>query len=121
MPAPNDTAIARATPSACKVDSTRRLKRTMADLVATGSLEMGAHRPKDAARSQRCCRAGTPVFVNHLPRHTLSETLDGLVAARHAGLEPVPHLAARRIGSRQEVARRSSSARSGRPASRRCC
>src|SRR5262249_14794672 len=48
--------------------------------------------------------AGTPVYVNHLPRHELPHTLAALVALRDAGLEPVPHIAARRVASRQEVA-----------------
>lgn len=81
----------------------KRLKRAMADLVATGSLEMGAHRPQDAREIAALLPAGTPVYVNHLPRHSLSDTLGGLMAVREAGLDPVPHIAARRIGSRQEI------------------
>lgn len=80
-----------------------RLKRAMADLVATGSLEMVSHRPGDAEKIAALLPRGTPVFVNHLPRHTLSETLAGLAAVRDAGLEPVPHVAAKRIGSRHEA------------------
>ncbi|MGE3710362.1 MAG: methylenetetrahydrofolate reductase, partial [Hyphomicrobiaceae bacterium] len=64
-----------------------------------------AHRPGDAARIAALLPAGTLVYVNHLPRHSLDDTLRGLLAARAAGLEPVPHLAARRIGSRSEAQR----------------
>jgi methylenetetrahydrofolate reductase (NADPH) len=39
------------------------------------------------------------VYVNHLPRHRLPDTLPTLIAVREAGLEPVPHVAARRIES----------------------
>jgi len=74
-----------------------------ADLVASGSLEMGAHRPQDAAAIAALLPSGTPVFVNHLPRHTLGDSLAAIAAARDAGLEPVPHLAARRIASRAEL------------------
>lgn len=81
----------------------KRLARAMADLVTTGSLEMGAHRPQDAREIAALLPAGSPVFVNHLPRHSLNDTLNGLIAVRDAGLEPVPHIAARRIGSRQEI------------------
>lgn len=77
--------------------------RQAADLVVSGSLEMGAHRPKDARAIADLLPQGTPVFVNHLPRHTLAQSLDALVALRDAGLEPVPHLAARRITTRDEV------------------
>jgi methylenetetrahydrofolate reductase (NADPH) len=74
------------------------------DLVRSGSLEMGADRPKDARAIADLLPTGTPVFVNHLPKHALAATLAGLEAAADAGLEPVPHLAARRITSRDEAA-----------------
>jgi methylenetetrahydrofolate reductase (NADPH) len=74
-----------------------------AELVSGGSLEMGAHRPQDAREIAALLPAGTPVYVNHLPRHRLLDTLPTLVAVREAGLEPVPHIAARRIKDRAEL------------------
>ena len=74
-----------------------------AELVACGSLEMGADTPEDARRIAELLPAGTPVYVNHLPRHDLEHTLPALIALREAGLEPVPHVAARRIASRAEA------------------
>jgi len=79
------------------------LKRVVAELATCGSLEMGAHRPEDAARIAELLPSGTRVYVNHLPRHSLDDTLRSLLAVSRAGLEPVPHLAARRVGSRAEV------------------
>jgi len=76
---------------------------TCAELVACGSLEMGAHRPGDAREIASLLPADTPVYVNHLPRHSLAESLASLVAVREAGLEPVPHIAARRIANREEL------------------
>ncbi|HEX9184014.1 MAG TPA: hypothetical protein VF876_12220, partial [Burkholderiales bacterium] len=73
------------------------------DLVAAGSIEMGAHRPQDARAIAALLPAGTPVYVNHLPRHSLADSLASLVAVREAGLEPVPHIAARRIAGRAEL------------------
>jgi methylenetetrahydrofolate reductase (NADPH) len=73
------------------------------DLVAAGSIEMGAHRPQDARAIAALLPAGTPVYVNHLPRHSLADSLASLAAVRAAGLEPVPHIAARRIASRGEL------------------
>jgi methylenetetrahydrofolate reductase (NADPH) len=73
------------------------------DLVASGSIEMGAHRPQDAGAIAALLPAGTPVYVNHLPRHSLADSLASLAAVRAAGLEPVPHIAARRIASRAEL------------------
>jgi methylenetetrahydrofolate reductase (NADPH) len=74
-----------------------------AALTASGSLEMGAHRPQDAREIAALLPAGTPVYVNHLPRHRLLDTLPTLEAVREAGLEPVPHIAARRIASQSEL------------------
>lgn len=78
-------------------------RATIIGLAANSSIEMGAHRPEDAAKIARLLPSSTLVYVNHLPRHSLDETLRSLVAARDAGLEPVPHLAARRLGSRVEA------------------
>jgi len=74
--------------------------RLAADLVACGSLEMNADRAGDARAIAARLPVGTRVYVNHLPRHSLADSLAALVALRDAGLEPVPHLAARRIESR---------------------
>lgn len=96
-----------ATPA--EVDDARRLhaaddsRAIAAELVACGSLEMGADTPDDARRIAEQLPSGTPVYVNHLPRHDLAYTLRALMALRDAGLEPVPHVAARRVVSRNEV------------------
>ena len=74
-----------------------------AELVSGGSLEMGAHRPQDARDIAVLLPAGTPVYVNHLPRHRLLDTLPTLVAVREAGLEPIPHIAARRVKDQAEL------------------
>ena len=42
--------------------------RAAAELVACGSLEMGADTPEDARRIARLLPTGTPVYVNHLPK-----------------------------------------------------
>ena len=85
-------------------------RRTAAELVSCGSLEMGADTPEDARRVAELLPAGTPVYVNHLPRRDLDASLAALVALRQAGLEPVPHIAARRVASRDAGAGLSCSA-----------
>jgi methylenetetrahydrofolate reductase (NADPH) len=75
----------------------------IAELVSCGSIEMTAHRFDDARALGNMLPSGTKVYVNHLPRHTLAETLAALEAVHAAGLEPVPHLAARRVASRDEL------------------
>ena len=74
-----------------------------ADLLSSSSLEIGAHRPQDAREIAALLPAGTPVYVNHLPRHRLLDTVSTLAAVREAGLEPVPHIAARRIREQAEL------------------
>lgn len=77
--------------------------RIAKDLLTTGSLEMSAHRPGDARKIAELLPTGTAVYVNHLPRHALSDTLNTAVAVRDAGLEPVPHIAARRVEDKTEL------------------
>ncbi len=93
-PASTTSAAARQQVAAAAID------RIANELVACGSIEMGAHRPDDAVRIAELLPSGTPVFVNHLPRHSLREALRALLAVGRAGMEPVPHLAARRFPSR---------------------
>jgi methylenetetrahydrofolate reductase (NADPH) len=78
-------------------------RASAAELLASGSLEIGAHRPQDAHEIAALLPGGTPVYVNHLPRHRLLDTVSTLVAVRKAGLEPVPHIAARRIRDQAEL------------------
>ena len=83
--------------------SADRLAACSADLVVNGSLEMSPGRAGDAAAVAALLPAGTRVYVNHLPRHGLAQSLDALARLRGAGLEPVPHIAARRVASRNEL------------------
>jgi len=76
---------------------------TIAELVSGGSVEMSAHNLADAGALGDLLPAGTKVYVNHLPRHTLADTLAALEAVHRAGLEPVPHVAARRVASRKDL------------------
>ncbi len=76
-----------------------------AELVAGGSLEMNADRVGDAAEIASHLPVGTRVYVNHLPKHSFADSHGALAALSRAGLEPVPHIAARRIESRFEVQR----------------
>jgi len=75
-----------------------------AELVAGGSLEMSPSHIDDAAAIAAVLPTGTPVFVTHLPGRPLTAQLPTLRAVRAAGLEPVPHVAARRVLSRAELA-----------------
>ena len=77
--------------------------QAMAELLVSASLEMSPDQVADARAIAELLPAGTRVYVNHLPRHGLAHSLAALVALRAQGLEPVPHVAARRIASRAEL------------------
>lgn len=83
--------------------SADRLAACTAELVVNGSLEMSPERSSEVAAVAALLPAGTRVYINHLPRHGLVQSLDALARVREAGLEPVPHIAARRIASRAEL------------------
>ncbi len=83
--------------------STDRLASCSADLMVNGSLEMSPERAGDAAAVAALLPSGTRIYVNHLPNHGLVQSLAALASARAAGLEPVPHIAARRVASRNEL------------------
>jgi len=74
-----------------------------ADLVACGSLEMSPDHVSEVRAVAASLPVGTKVYVNHLPRHALAGSLPTLNTLRAAGLEPVPHIAARRVLSRPEL------------------
>lgn len=74
-----------------------------ADLVTCGSLEMSPDRIAEVEIIASLLPVGTKVYVNHLPRHDISDSLATLIALRNVGLEPVPHIAARRLSSREEL------------------
>lgn len=99
IPADTTPALPAAAPAVHASD----VAAVAAEMVACGSLEMGADTPEDARRIAELLPAGTPVYVNHLPRAPLEHTLKALIALREANLEPVPHIAARRVASRAEA------------------
>ncbi|HET7670395.1 MAG TPA: methylenetetrahydrofolate reductase [Burkholderiales bacterium] len=74
----------------------------MHELVAAGSLEISPrelHRANDVAAQ---LPAGSCVYIPSLPGLPLSRTLEAVAAIREAGLDPVPHVSARRILNRDE-------------------
>jgi methylenetetrahydrofolate reductase (NADPH) len=91
------------TPTGTHAASAGELAACAADLVACGSLEMSPDRVSDVGAVAAALPVGTKVYVNHLPRHALAGGLPTLHALRAAGLEPVPHVAARRVLSRPEL------------------
>lgn len=79
------------------------LAASAAELVTGGSLEMSPSHADDVAAIAALLPAGTEVFVNHLPGRALDHALPTLMALHAAGLEAVPHLAARRVTTRADL------------------
>jgi methylenetetrahydrofolate reductase (NADPH) len=74
----------------------------VSELVAAGSVEISPRelpRVKDVAAQ---LPSGSCVYIPSLPGLPLSRTLDAVAAIRDAGLDPVPHVSARRILNRDE-------------------
>lgn len=79
-------------------------KAVLTKLLSNASLELGANRPQDAAVLAAKLPQGTRVFISHLPRHSLVQSLPAVQSLNEVGLHPVPHIAARRVASRDELA-----------------
>ena len=74
-----------------------------AELAACASLEITAGREEEARTIGAILPAGTRVYVNHLPRNRLADSLPTMRTLHECGLEPVPHVAARRVTARAEL------------------
>jgi methylenetetrahydrofolate reductase (NADPH) len=79
------------------------IARAAAGLAARGSLEITAGHEAEVDAVAAAVPVGTRVFVNHLPKSRLVDSLPTLRALYVRGLEPVPHIAARRLGDRIEL------------------
>jgi len=77
-------------------------RKSLAELIAASSLEMSPrelHRARDVAAA---LPKDTCVYIPSLPGLPLSRTLEAVAAIRAAGLDPVPHVSARRILDRDD-------------------
>jgi len=76
----------------------------LAELAAGGSIELVAREHGEVAGAAALLPTGTRVYVPSLPKQPITAALEALRAIRGAGFDPVPHLAARRIAARAELA-----------------
>ena len=73
------------------------LQARISELLVAGSLEIS---PRELHRADEVARhvpTNTCVYIPSLPGLPLSRTLEAIAATRAAGLDPVPHVSARRI------------------------
>ena len=78
------------------------LQARVAELLAAGSLEISPRELHRAAEVGALLPAGTCAYIPSLPGLPLARTLEAVAALRAAGLDPVPHVSARRILDRGE-------------------
>lgn len=75
----------------------------LGQLLSNASVELGPSRAQDVTAIAAKLPQGTSVFISHLPRHSLAQSLSAVQSLHKAGLRSVPHIAARRIASRDEL------------------
>lgn len=71
------------------------------DFASGFSLEATRPKPGEIAKLQEILPSGTPVYVTAVPTAAPDETVIAASTLRRAGLEPVVHIAARRLASAQ--------------------
>jgi methylenetetrahydrofolate reductase (NADPH) len=78
------------------------LQARASELLIGGSLEISPRELHRAAEVAALLPANTCIYIPSLPGLPLARTLEAVAAIRDAGLDPVPHVSARRILDRQE-------------------
>jgi methylenetetrahydrofolate reductase (NADPH) len=74
-----------------------RLQARLSELLVAGSLELSPRELHRAADVAALLPANTCIYIPSLPGLPLARTLEAIAAIRAAGLDPVPHVSARRI------------------------
>ena len=73
------------------------LQARISELLVAGSLEISPRELHRAAKVAAVLPSNTCVYIPSLPGLPLSRTLEAIAALRGAGLDPVPHVSARRV------------------------
>ena len=79
-----------------------RVQTVLAELVSAGSIEISPRELHKAKEIAALLPTDACVYLPSLPGLPLSRTLEAIAALRAAGLDPVPHVSARRILNREE-------------------
>jgi len=93
----SETALLAHTPTGLSIEA------RIAELVASGSLEMSPRDADQIAEAAPLLPTNMRVYVNALPGRLHYATLRAMEALRDEGLDPVPHIAARRLESRKAL------------------
>jgi len=79
------------------------LEDIASELVANGSIELSVGDDQQIPKAAGLLPYGMSVFVPSPPKQDLMSNLEHVQALHEAGFEPVPHIAARKIVSREEL------------------
>ena len=83
---------------------TEGVPATFSELVSNASIEIAPRERAEIARVAEALPVNSCIYVPAPAKRPLAETLDAVAAIRRAGLDPVPHIAARRFASKAELA-----------------
>lgn len=75
----------------------------LAELLANASIEIAPRERAQITDVAEALPVHTGIYVPAPASRPLAETLEAIGAVRRAGLDPVPHIAARRFASREEL------------------
>jgi len=78
------------------------VQNRVSELLVAGSLEVSPRELHRAAEIGRLLPKDTCIYIPSLPGLPLSRTLEAVAAMRDAGLDPVPHVSARRVLDKDE-------------------
>jgi methylenetetrahydrofolate reductase (NADPH) len=78
------------------------LQARLSELMIGGSMELSPRELHRAADVSALLPATTCIYIPSLPGLPLTRTLDMVAGIRAAGLDPVPHVSARRISDREQ-------------------
>ena len=86
-----------------RVSDSQHLHAIIKDLVVNGSIEIRHRFSESVELARETLPYGMRIYIRSLHNQTVADSLDRLKALHAAGFDPVPHVAARRIRSRNEL------------------
>lgn len=78
-------------------------EQVLAQLLRTASFELASRDPQAAQKIAGTIAAGSDLFIEFLPGESYHHSVSAAVAARKAGFNPVPHIAARHLDTASQL------------------
>ena len=89
--------------AAVSATSAHDLSEALSELLSNASIEIAPREHKEIDAVAEALPVNTCIYVSAPASRPLAETLVAVAAIRRAGLDPVPHIAARRFASKTEL------------------